>query len=101
MIQPTTRFGQMGPQRIQGSHATKQRDIRDIPSLIREAGDVSPNVLNVTFCNTTIVPACLRALYRMNETGADPDAPGSFGVAGFLEVIFSSFLSPLCAGCDK
>ena len=61
MIQPTTRFGQIQPQR----------------STIYEHFEIGPSVqdtyrypgssLNVTFCNTTITPQCLRDLYHVGN----------------------------------
>ena len=61
MIQPTTRFGQIQPQR----------------STIWEHFEIGPSVedlhrypgsgLNATFCNTTITPQCLRDLYHVGN----------------------------------
>ncbi|KAI1817405.1 subtilisin-like protein [Poronia punctata] len=82
MIQPTTRFGQIRPQNI---HVSRVVEENDIPKLLRAAAAIQSDHLNATFCNTTITPACLRALYRIGKTRADPKALGAFGVAGFLE----------------
>ncbi|KAI3326418.1 subtilisin-like protein [Xylariaceae sp. AK1471] len=82
MIQPTTRFGQVRPQNIQASHVFEQNEL---PSLVQTSAIIPTQQLNVTFCNSTITPECLRALYKVGETQADPKAPGFFGVNGFLE----------------
>jgi tripeptidyl-peptidase-1 len=85
MIQPTTRFGQIRPQNIHISHVFEQNEL---PSLVQTAATIPTQQLNVTFCNSTITPECLRALYKVGEAQADPKAPGFFGVNGFLEVCF-------------
>jgi tripeptidyl-peptidase I len=41
--------------------------------------------LNVTACNATITPDCLRALYKIGDYEADPAAGSLFGVCGYLE----------------
>ncbi|KAI8630014.1 subtilisin-like protein [Xylariaceae sp. FL1651] len=82
MIQPTTRFGQIRPQNVQISHVFEQDEL---PSLIQDAAKVPTQQLNATSCNVTITPECLRALYNIGETQANPKAPGFFGVSGFLE----------------
>ncbi|KAI1162839.1 subtilisin-like protein [Nemania serpens] len=82
MIQPTTRFGQIRPQRIQSSHVFEQGEL---PNFIQEAAKIPTQQLNATFCNSTITPECLRALYKIGKTQADPKAPGFFAVNGFLE----------------
>ncbi|KAI0402567.1 subtilisin-like protein [Xylaria palmicola] len=82
MIQPTTRFGQIRPQSFQMSHVIEQGEL---PAPLRAAAAIPTQQLNATFCNSTITPECLRALYRVGETQADPKAPGFFGVNGFLE----------------
>ncbi|KAI1200278.1 subtilisin-like protein [Nemania serpens] len=82
MIQPTTRFGQVRPQRIQTSHVFEQSELA---SHVQGAGKISTQHLNATFCNSTITPECLRALYKIGDAKADPGAPGFLGVNGFLE----------------
>jgi len=67
MIQPTTRFGQMRPNRkspfsMELYDASKQKT----------APTGSFNVLNVTACNSTITPDCLRALYNVGDYTANP-----------------------------
>lgn len=84
MIQPTTRFGQVRPQRIQTSHVFEQSELA---SHVQGAGKISTQHLNATFCNSTITPECLRALYKIGDAKADPGAPGFLGVNGFLEVM--------------
>ncbi|KAI2624115.1 subtilisin-like protein [Xylaria nigripes] len=82
MIQPTTRFGQIRTQGIQTSHVFKQDEFT---GFMHEAAQNPSEDLNATFCNTTITPGCLRALYNIGEAHADPDVPGIFGISGFLE----------------
>ncbi|KAI1110329.1 subtilisin-like protein [Nemania sp. NC0429] len=83
MIQPTTRFGQIRPQRIQSSHVFEQSEL---PDHIQGVAAQIPSLrVNATFCNSTITPECLRALYRIGEARADPEAPGFFAINGFLE----------------
>ncbi|KAJ8119779.1 hypothetical protein ONZ43_g3347 [Nemania bipapillata] len=82
MIQPTTRFGQVRPQSIQVDHVFEQGEVS---SFLQGAATIPTQQLNVTSCNSTITPECLRALYKVGETQADPKAPGFFAVNGFLE----------------
>ena len=67
MIQPTTRFGQIQPQRstvyehfVMGENA-------------RQVKQYSGSGLNVTFCNTTITPQCLRDLYHIGDARGSAD----------------------------
>lgn len=82
MIQPTTRFGQMradGKTSFIVSH--KKRPFK---------GHHAPHVPSVQIdpsCNTTITPACLRAMYSIGDYKADPRVGSILGVAGFLEQI--------------
>lgn len=84
MIQPTTRFGQVRPQSLQIDHVFEQGEVA---GFAQEAAKIPTQQLNVTSCNTTITPECLRALYKVGETQANPNAPGFFAVNGFLEVM--------------
>ncbi|KAH9900178.1 subtilisin-like protein [Xylariomycetidae sp. FL2044] len=79
MIQPTTRFGQIRPQ------AFEVFEQEDMPDLLYTASQIPSQELNVTFCNSTITPECLRALYNIGDTTADPSVATIFGVSGFLE----------------
>lgn len=54
MIQPTTRFGQM-------------RAERDFVFDYELLGEVGTAAINVTACNATITPACLKGLYNIPE----------------------------------
>ncbi|KAI1762048.1 subtilisin-like protein [Hypoxylon sp. FL1150] len=82
MIQPTTRFGQIRPQAVE---VFEVFDKQDIAQHFQIAAEIPSQDLNVTFCNTTITPECLRALYNVGDTVADPTVPTIFGVSGFLE----------------
>ena len=70
MIQPTTRFGQM---RAERSFAFEIDEGMDLATAKGYYGQPDSNVLNATFCNTTITPACLRALYKVGDFRADPN----------------------------
>ncbi|KAI0206139.1 subtilisin-like protein [Astrocystis sublimbata] len=82
MIQPTTRFGQIRPQNIHTSHVIEQSEL---PNLLHEASKIPTQHLNATFCNSTITPECLRALYKVGSAQANPKAPGFLAVSGYLE----------------
>lgn len=72
LVQPTTRFGQIRPQRA--VYLNKE--------ILGQAG----SALNVTACNTTITPTCLRDLYNINGfTPSKPEVDGFIGINGFLE----------------
>ncbi|KZF19081.1 tripeptidyl peptidase SED3 [Xylona heveae TC161] len=71
MIQPTTRFGQIRPQR---SWVIDKQ-------ILGQAG----KGLNVTGCNQTITPACLKELYKIKDFKADPNNGNKLGIAGYLE----------------
>ncbi|KAF1842976.1 tripeptidyl-peptidase-like protein [Cucurbitaria berberidis CBS 394.84] len=70
MIQPTTRFGQIRPQRSN--------------VLTQEEAPFSVEAINAT-CNTAITPACLADLYNYAGYKADQKANVTIGVNGFLE----------------
>ena len=66
MIQPTTRFGQIQPQR-----STVWEHFEIGPSY-QDLYQYPGSSLNVSFCNTTITPQCLRDLYHVgNFRGSD------------------------------
>ncbi|KAL1621006.1 Tripeptidyl-peptidase sed2 [Neofusicoccum ribis] len=73
MIQPTTRFAQIRPERSQ----VLDKEVLGHKSLVA-AADVPAS------CNSSITPACLKELY--NISGYTPKANKTFlGVSGFLE----------------
>ncbi|KAI1497096.1 peptidase-like protein [Biscogniauxia marginata] len=82
MIQPTTRFGQIRPQALQISEVLTQEEI---PTIFKIAAQIPAQELNITLCNSTITPECLRALYNIGDTIADSQVGTIFGVSGFLE----------------
>ncbi|KAF2416441.1 tripeptidyl-peptidase-like protein [Tothia fuscella] len=71
MISPTTRFAQIKPERSQ---------IYD-SKIVGATG----SGLNVTACNSTITPTCLRELYNIKGFTPDPETGGFIGISGFLE----------------
>ena len=78
MIQPTTRFGQMQPQR-----STIYEHFNIGPS--RESLHQYPGgSLNTTFCNTTITPQCLRDLYHVGNFRGSTRNGGRIGICGYL-----------------
>ena len=62
MIQPTTRFGQIAPERSTVIQHFKIGEPKG-NSMARYPG----SQLNSTFCNTTITPQCLRDLYHIGN----------------------------------
>ncbi|KAL8724597.1 MAG: hypothetical protein Q9181_006762, partial [Wetmoreana brouardii] len=79
MIQPTTRFGQVLPQR---STIYQHFEIGESKgSISRYPG----GQLNATFCNTTITPQCLRDLYHIGDFRGTAKNGNKIGVCGYLE----------------
>lgn len=70
MIQPTTRFGQLQPERSQ--------------VLYKEAAPFSIAAVN-TSCNIAITPSCLADLYNFADYKTVPGVNVTLGVSGFLE----------------
>ena len=67
MIQPTTRFGQIQPER------STVYEHFVIGENARQVKQYSGSALNVTFCNTTITPQCLRDLYSIGDARGSAD----------------------------
>ncbi|KAI9782637.1 MAG: vesicle formation at the endoplasmic reticulum [Peltula sp. TS41687] len=81
MIQPTTRFGQMHPDRSTVHDVKLLADVNNkIP--LRVTGNLK---LQTSGCNETITPACLRELYEIGEYRANPNTSNKLGIAGYLE----------------
>ena len=79
MIQPTTRFGQLNMMRSTISEAFKMPS----PNLRGDFwGRYGGSGLNATFCNITITPQCLRALYDFGPFV--PENNSKIGVCGYL-----------------
>ena len=77
MIQPTTRFGQINPQR---STVFKMGEAKSVTSMKGKGlfGSAPPvNAFNATFCNTTITPDCLRGLYKIGNYTASGNSSES------------------------
>lgn len=68
LIQPTTRFGNLVPQR----------------SFIFEPNIVTSEQL-AAGCDVTIIPDCLRDLYGIDNTTTRPEWRNRLGISGFLE----------------
>ncbi|PYI07857.1 tripeptidyl-peptidase sed3 [Aspergillus sclerotiicarbonarius CBS 121057] len=69
MIQPTTHFGQPKTQ-------------TNLPGLMPVTIDVDDPNGN---CSTGVTPGCLRQLYGIFDTKADPDSSNVLGVSGYLD----------------
>lgn len=78
MIQPTTRFGQIKAQR---SNVYEHFEIG--PQ--RGPSTYHGSHLNVTFCNTTITPQCIKALYNYGNFKASAHNGNKIGVCGYLK----------------
>ncbi|KAF1833456.1 tripeptidyl-peptidase-like protein [Decorospora gaudefroyi] len=72
MIQPTTRFGHIKPERNQ----ILSQELEETP--------ISVLPINTT-CNTSINPSCLAELYNYKSYNASANANVTIGVSGFLE----------------
>ncbi|KAJ5372515.1 Peptidase S8/S53 subtilisin/kexin/sedolisin [Penicillium concentricum] len=68
LIQPTTRFGNLVPQR--------RSTIEQKPATAEQLA---------AGCNTTITPDCLRDLYGIDNTTTRPEWRNRLGISGFLE----------------
>ncbi|KAI4180759.1 MAG: hypothetical protein L6R41_007030 [Letrouitia leprolyta] len=79
MIQPTTRFGQINPQR---STIYQHFEIGESKGAI---GQYRGSTLNATFCNSTITPQCLRDLYNIGNFRGTAKNGNKIGVCGYLE----------------
>ena len=103
MIQPTTRFGQIRPERSTILEHFRMGPARNgFPHRYRGEG------LNVTFCNSTITPQCLRALYNVGNFRGSERNGGKMGVTGFLNnyakfkdlAIFTQQYAPYAKGIN-
>jgi tripeptidyl-peptidase-1 len=68
LIQPTTRFGNFGPQK----------------SMITQATPANPEQLAVE-CDRATTPRCLRELYGIDNTSTRPEWRNRLGISGFLD----------------
>ncbi|ORY55648.1 tripeptidyl-peptidase 1 [Pseudomassariella vexata] len=104
MIQPTTLFGRIKPQIQHG----RILDWEEFKQKLPVAATVPNGTLNVTLCNTTITPACLRSLYNVQDRIADPTVPAILGISGFLDgfakhdalIQFNAKFAPYAAAQD-
>ncbi|KAK7899973.1 Tripeptidyl-peptidase sed2 [Exophiala xenobiotica] len=76
-IQPTTRFGNPKAQvEWLMDNSNESPPLQIDPSVLR--------TYNVTFCNSTITPACIRGIYQM-DTFDPPVNAMSIAISGFIE----------------
>ncbi|RPA99590.1 subtilisin-like protein [Choiromyces venosus 120613-1] len=80
LIQPTTMFGL----RAMKSHIRKIEEFAEFRALGTERV-AHASTLNVTACDATITPACLRALYNFEGYTPSATSGNKLGVNGFLE----------------
>jgi tripeptidyl-peptidase-1 len=77
MVQPTTRFAQIVPERSQ--------IIKTEVLGAAQTGLKAVDAANSTACNTTITPQCLVDLYKINGFTPSGKDSGFIGISGFLE----------------
>ncbi|PWY93922.1 subtilisin-like protein [Aspergillus sclerotioniger CBS 115572] len=77
MIQPTTRFGQMKPNRATMRSKPKQFDELFLTAATRAQ--------NTSHCDSIITPQCLKELYNIGDYQADADSGSKVSFTSFLE----------------
>lgn len=100
MIQPTTRFGQLRAER----NMISQHFEIDPP--LADSFLYPGEGLNVTFCNNTVTPQCLRALYNFGDFKGTQH--NRIGVCGYLKEYakyrdfaqFTTKYAPYAVGCN-
>lgn len=82
MIAPIVRFGH-----IKSQWNSVFKVVNAPPrGVAARAANVPTLDLNVSECNVSITPECLRALYKIGDYQADPSGTSLLGVAGFQHV---------------
>ncbi|PYH97142.1 subtilisin-like protein [Aspergillus ellipticus CBS 707.79] len=77
MIQPTTRFGQIHPNRA---------TMRSNPGRLDETFlAAATRAQNLSHCDNTITPQCLKDLYKVGDYKADPNSGSKVAFASYLE----------------
>ncbi|KAK4897124.1 Tripeptidyl-peptidase sed2 [Elasticomyces elasticus] len=79
MVQPTTRFGQMRPQ------GRRVFDTEIMGSARGKLGGAAASGLNVTACNASITPSCLKELYNVKGYSLNNASSGFAAFNNFLE----------------
>ncbi|GAQ42907.1 tripeptidyl-peptidase sed2 [Aspergillus tubingensis] len=77
MIQPTTRFGQIQPNR-----ATMRSKPKHADETFLTAATLAQNT---SHCDSIITPHCLKQLYNIGDYQADPKSGSKVGFASYLE----------------
>ncbi|KAH0559517.1 hypothetical protein GP486_003964 [Trichoglossum hirsutum] len=103
MIQPTTRFGQIRPQRS----SAFSKDLFGYADGIAKSDRLGFNNSFMS-CNTTITPSCLKQLYNVGDFKADPHNGNRLGICGYLNEfakfdalkVFLSEYAPEAAGSN-
>ncbi|KAF2405189.1 subtilisin-like protein [Trichodelitschia bisporula] len=99
MVQPTTRFSQLTSQR---------NHIRERVRLGKPDAESDTTSTDPTFCNRTMTPSCLKALYCIDDYLPRTNDTGFVGVAGFLDesaqyedfISFTSQFAPWANGTN-
>lgn len=99
VIQPTTRFGQMSPQRLDSVFCLPKAALQDISLHTQTPG------MNRTFCNGTTTPKCLKQMYNIHYR-APANTANKIGFASFLNesarysdlALFEEKLAPTALG---
>ncbi|PYI36894.1 tripeptidyl-peptidase [Aspergillus indologenus CBS 114.80] len=77
MIQPTTRFGQLKPNRATMRSKPKHVDEQSLASAVRAQ--------NTSQCDSVITPHCLKDLYNVGDYQADAKSGSKVAFASYLE----------------
>ncbi|RAH65456.1 S53 family peptidase [Aspergillus aculeatinus CBS 121060] len=77
MIQPTTRFGQLKPNRATMRSKPKHVDEKSLASAVRAQ--------NTSQCDSVITPHCLKDLYNVGDYQADAKSGSKVAFASYLE----------------
>ncbi|PYH49782.1 S53 family peptidase [Aspergillus saccharolyticus JOP 1030-1] len=77
MIQPTTRFGQLKPNRATMRSKPKHVDEQFLASAVRAQ--------NTSQCDSVITPHCLKDLYNVGDYEADPKSGSKVAFVSYLE----------------
>ncbi|KAI9851252.1 MAG: vesicle formation at the endoplasmic reticulum [Thelocarpon superellum] len=85
MIQPTTRFGQIRTARSHVHHDKKLGPAGTMSEIVASQAATNTSSFDLSSCDDSITPACLKALYNFTDFTADPTNGNKLGIAGYLE----------------
>ncbi|KAK0614377.1 tripeptidyl-peptidase [Immersiella caudata] len=76
LVQPTTRFGQLGAQK---STVFEMHRAEDVDAIATKTSFVASQAADAVECGSTITPQCLKSLYNINYTAsAGPENKAAF-----------------------